>query len=267
MNTKILGNEEVGVLKELQKAVADSSIIAGGAVRDKEFGMPYKDVDIFLPLENKITSRFGWGYLVDELLPSMFSSKIAQMKFAEDYDTPAKEPQKPGLLGWNKPPTHRALNFRVLDMEYSGTRYQLIFTRDIHIAKLFKTFDFNCNMILFDGMKTRPSKDFMLFKTDKTLTAHIRPTRSMLDRALSLVKKYPDWKLDQKIIDYQAFLAEDKKASEAYFASISKPILIKENFDLGTAVWLIPGVGDIQVPLGKKPVISADGMQWTLEDE
>lgn len=199
---KILGNEEVAVLKEIQGKLSGAAVIGGGAVRDMHFEQPYKDVDIFLPFGNPVYARFGWGYIMDELLPDMFGVEVTA-KALSDYDKPVMEK----VIG--KYHHKEEATFQVVDIPYMGSKYQLIFVPDM--KNLTRTFDFNCNMITYDGNKVRPSKEFQLLKQNKVLENYKHYSASMVKRATALIKKYPEWTMAQSITDYIKSV-EDKPA-------------------------------------------------------
>lgn len=190
---KILGNEEISVLKEIQGKLDKNAVIGGGSVRDMFFEKPYKDVDIFLPFGNPVYARFGWGYILDELLPDMFGVEVTA-KALSDYDKPVAEK----VIG--KYHHKEEATFQVVDIPYMGSKYQLIFVPTM--KDITRTFDFNCNMILYDGYKVRPAKEFQLLKQNKVLENYKHYSASMVKRATALIKKYPEWTMAQSITDY-----------------------------------------------------------------
>lgn len=219
---KILGNEETSILNEVQKGISDLAIIAGGAVRDRLHDTPYKDVDIFLPSDNPVTKRFGWGYVIDELLPAMFGEVEIQEKSMPGYNPETPEQVPLGMLI----PKRRTLvseTFKVLDLKINGTKYQLIFTPKL--KNLYSTFDFTCNMVSYDGNKFHKSKKFNEFFDSKMIKCAVPLTEALLKRVLQLRKKYPQWTVDPAII---AWAEAQTKKTEAWDKSME--ILQKQRY-------------------------------------
>lgn len=219
---KILGKEEFEVLAEVRNQIADSAVIAGGAPRDLFFGKPYRDVDIFLPANNKILQKYGQGYLIDELLPIMFNSEITLSDFSDGLNKRGK--MVPAHIDdWGEPQFKFAAKpkipeFQVMNATYNGTKYQLIFVPNM--KSLFQTFDFNCNMISHDGKNVKMGNFFKAFKdmTPPILENYKKENSAMLTRVEQLIHKYPEWKISESVrkykLEYYAKLENsDKKLS------------------------------------------------------
>lgn len=198
---KILGKEEAEVLMEVRGKISHLSVIAGGAVRDKVHDMPYRDVDIFIPVhDSPIFPRFGWGYLIDELLPDMFAGADISVK-KDPYDG---FPDGALMIHGNE----KHAMFKVIDVYMKPTKYQLIFMPKID--KLFASFDLNCNLVSFDGTatNTRNAKFREFFQTKRVVST--KPlTHMIVSRVHHLQKKYPNWTVAENIME--ALKKKDEK--------------------------------------------------------
>lgn len=187
---KILGQAEIEVLNIVKGRICKDAVIAGGAVRDMVFEKPYKDIDIFIPSSTSIVNRYGWGYLMDECLPDIFPNPVEVVN-QDEYDFHTGEDELGLFVGT---PVN---TFRVLETKFNGTKYQLIFHpkfKPEQPGTLFITFDFNCNMLSFDGVSVFKSAAFKTFQKTKLLTTHHpKLLDSDIKRLDQLKLKYPDW--------------------------------------------------------------------------
>ena len=208
MNNKILGKEEAEILCKIREKIPEA-IIAGGAVRDMVLGKPYGDVDIFLPSRNDITKKYGRGYFIDEYLPEEIFGNSCQ-GFKVKYGNPYFE-----MFGDSE------REFCVIDTTYQDNKYQLICVPKI--KGLFETFDFNCNLVSWDGEKTKVTKTFKAFTEDKVLFQTKDISENLIVRAEKIRIKYPEVTFSPELkSSIKSFNEKQKKSYQTYFDNKKK---------------------------------------------
>lgn len=204
MKDKILNEVEFELLKEFQKHLP-GAIIAGGAVRDMHFGLPFSDVDIFYD-----NSSLSIAYIYDEVIPRIFDYTLKD-KFWRVMNS-----------AFQRSDTIYGEDTRdVVELEkYKGTRYQFIAVPGDPVRHVHK-FDLNCCKIFYDGEKIHQTGDFKDFWKTRELNVSENYKKSKymgagrldkrVDKILFRYKKQFDIKISAFL---EAFLEEQKKNRE-----------------------------------------------------
>lgn len=233
---KILGSEEIKYLNNLKVHVPEA-VIAGGAVRDMLFGKPYSDVDIFLPVNNAVIKKYGYGYMVDELLPEVFeSSKIQLLRSKKrshfDFGNPYS------MVGMDN----------IISLMFGGSKYQLIFSKNA-VSTMIGTFDFNCCRVYHDGNEVHKTPKYREFEKSGILEFvgdekqfslnNLKRMKKIVERLgvkpstvlSSLVKKKEEeWKTKGLLIK------EGRKPSKSLFDSFESVTVENPVFSFGSSL-------------------------------
>lgn len=166
--SKILDDFEFSYLRKLQ-ATGLNAIIAGGSVRDMIKKVPYKDVDIYIQINEKMN-------------PCRFFDEEVQDIFGTDFDI-----KNNGMFDASfnpRTPTHMIGNG---DIE--GNKFQLIIVNANFKNMINKQFDLNCCRCWHDGTELHTSKDFKYFlETNEIDTNHA--VNQITGRTLSRAKDF-----------------------------------------------------------------------------
>jgi hypothetical protein len=213
MDHTIIPKEWKNFLSSIQ-TMFPSAIIAGGALRDTICDNQVKDVDIFiedLAMDWEIDIEAIAKLFEIKVIASNEESKRDHVKLCHDIKR-IKRAAKP-LPGYLDPDNTyvkskpgiedtRAQSFinYIVDIQYNGTAYQLIFVEHAPIPFVYKDFDFGICKIYYDGIKLVVSDEFWYDYENKQLTidgnfSQGQIIHTMLVHRVNMARKFPTWKV------------------------------------------------------------------------
>lgn len=158
------------------KLNAPSLIMAGGYLRDLHYGMPHKDIDLWVPSQELMMLR-----------------DFFKLEEVEDDPSEASDSQGMKLVTNVK----QMLGFEVISVqgwERQDGRF---------LDYVLDSFDFGICKIAFDGSMFTAHKDFWIDVKEKTLT-YMKPNERYerkTQRISRMVGKFPDHRLVDKFPD------------------------------------------------------------------
>lgn len=188
---KRLDETEFAILRKF-KENKTSAMIAGGAVMDLYFGMPYNDVDIFYYSED---NPMGYAKFNDIFVPKVFDIGRRD-KFFKAKDYYEGNTFKESVIH---------VNIVTEIAKQNGTRYQLHSVEDTDVINYInRSFDLNCCMIAHDGNTIVKTEEFNKFLSDLTIRLNPRLNYDYInpDRIKKFMARYPDWKLDAALGEF-----------------------------------------------------------------
>lgn len=215
MDHTIIPQEWKKFLAAIQ-TIYPGAIIAGGALRDTIVENPVKDVDVFIqdldpdfvldPDElQKIADLFGIKYLgtddkpiakdhiklVHDVKAIKAEAFVEQVKVDANYITAAPNS--------NRAHVESFINY-IVDIQYNGMKYQLIFIEMEPVSYVYNDFDFGICKVYFDGVKMVVTEEFWYDLEHKQLTISGKFSAGQLLHTLyvhrsNLIKKFPGWKV------------------------------------------------------------------------
>lgn len=189
-----------------------SAIIAGGALRDLIVDNPIKDVDIFIAdLDTSSGLDFdAIGELIGlpivgkdvvmarDHIKVMHDIKKAKMEMHDKYLTVDPRYVAQETFG-NQALIESFINY-IIDVQYDGIMYQLIFIEQDPVNYVYTDFDFGICKIYFDGIEMVVSEEFWYDLEHKQLTMSGKFSagqmlHTMYTHRPNLIKKFPGWKV------------------------------------------------------------------------
>lgn len=189
-----------------------SAIIAGGALRDLIVDNPIKDVDIFIA-DLDTTAGLDFQSIADLIgLPLvrkevemvrdhvkvMHDIKKAKMEMHDKYLTVDARYVAQETMG-QQALIESFINY-IIDVQYDGIMYQLIFIEQDPVSYVYTDFDFGICKIYFDGIEMVVTEEFWYDFENKQLTmsgqfSAGQMLHTMYTHRPNLIKKFPGWKV------------------------------------------------------------------------
>lgn len=211
--TKILDDVELDIFRNLREYVP-GAIIAGGAVRDMVYELPYTDVDIFFNASQWPVSA---AHFYDYVIPKVF--KLTR----EDYIKQSVDFYRE--LSFDRHEYLGSNVSNVVDIFKGGRHFQLIsITKGNVIDHVKHNFDLNACKIYHDGTVITRTKEFKDFVASKELEASEAVKQgaigdyNLVVRAVKIIERYKEF--DIKMSD---FLLKRKKEHDEKPPELEKP--------------------------------------------
>lgn len=164
---------------ERVRAEFPKAVIAGGCLRDLDFGKPVKDVDIFIPISCCPDDQF------DDALRDMFDA--IELMNASVYGHKLKKEFDRQI-------------FACYDVKEAGIDYNIIVTND-HAAQS-STFDFSICQIEFDGTVVKATAEYLETRDTKVIKlVNAYPVHRNGKRLARMQEKFPEMTIDASAMD------------------------------------------------------------------
>lgn len=211
MDASIIPQEWKKFLSIIQ-TMFPSAIIAGGALRDTICDNEVKDVDIFI-------ADLDPSWVLD---PTAIAS-LLQVQIAIGDETPIRDhvklmhniksekilakgkydkidPRYVNQEGLGKRSLLESFINYIVDIQYNGVQYQLIFTEQEPVSMVYNDFDFGICKVYFDGLDLVITEEFWYDMENKQLTITGKfgagqMLHTLFTHRKNLIKKFPNWKV------------------------------------------------------------------------
>ena len=179
-------------LKELQRlqSIHRNVVLAGGALRDLDLGLPVKDLDFFIAVGDESEAHH--------------LNKLMGGEEVKDWDALDEDDRRcyPDSM-------REVIHVADLGKKVGGKTAQLIFI-NWGIWNIMDRFDYGLCQIMFDGERIKTTKAYEKDKKEKTLTVVRADSAAAL---ASSVKRYRRWA--DKFPDHDWILGVDVTGSES----------------------------------------------------
>ena len=175
---EILNDKHLAILHKVQEHLP-TAVIAGGAACDLYFNRPFKDVDIFISLnqlKKKVTIPLDLFF--DEVFPESLGIDLGGEDSYERASTG---------LGSS---FSEYVDF-IYDARIQQTKYQFILTANV-FPRILNSFDLNICKIFHTGEELKTTKDFIAGIESKEVVSLDESPKSLM-RISRFLEKYPEF--------------------------------------------------------------------------
>jgi hypothetical protein len=158
------------LLADIQK-VAPEAVLAGGALRDLDHGLPAKDLDVFIAAgsgnEAEGLNELMGGHPMTDPEIQMYPDNMPEIQLVADHD----------------PEREKFNNLTGLPLQFIYINWQT--------HNIIKRFDYGLCQIMYDGRELRTSEQYDTDKQEKTMTLLRCDNEFALGRS---VERFARWK-------------------------------------------------------------------------
>ena len=205
---KLFGEEELYYFNKLEENIP-GIILAGGAIRDYLNKKEYNDVDIFINAGDSPINKYGYAYLVDEIIGDLFDlSSNGDAKFLDVFSNNYVDSiSNCGIEN-------------ILEINKNDRKYQLVFLSRNPISYLKKFFDFNCCKIFYSNRQVHKSQEYKTFDSTRQLeimypNKNIKFLQKHLFRAKKILSKYTEVTKGPNLQQLELALSKDTTNAKA----------------------------------------------------